>query len=763
MNKFRSVWVTAAAAALVAACSGGAGGGPAPTYAISGNVTGGATSGVTVTLMGAANSTTTDASGNYKFTGLANGMYTVTPSLAGVTFTPPSIAVTVSGASVANQNFVETLPTALALGAPLIPGTTVSSNQLRLSLLPTSTGVLFTDASATPLKGASASTVAASPTGVPLANRLEGPQSVTIAGAYALWVDGVRLNLTPLAGGLTSVLQTGVRDTLLGTTADTAADSTNAYWVNTSSASCSVGPCQWLIQEVPLAGGAAMTLTSVSRPVVALAADANNIYWEEGWIEPVSPGCNCGSQLKMMSKSTHAITVLVDGQLAGTIASGNASWQPTGGLASNGSQVVFGVAGLAAYKVMSVANVPTAGAVTALATVSSPAGFALNSIQGLATDGTNAYWVDASNAAVYRAPLASGAATAIAPTLTTPKGLALSGGNILWTEIGPFVGCCLQMAAGSIRSVPATGGSATTLFSGLDFPVAVAADGAGNIAWTEPWRIALSSAGAAPVTIAGGVASDVARIAADTSNIYVLDGDYIKKLPIAGGIPMKLAAAHAPNLGDASAIDYDITTDGTNVYWTVGSISNSAPTVRSVPVAGGSVTTLALEGAGSRPMDCYWRIAVDAVNVYWTSISQYPIGCSIRKVPIAGGSVTPLVDYAYLRDFVVDGTNVYFSEAGSNPGSIRQIPVSGNASTTFATNVLGWVMAQDAANLYWMDPSPHTGGIFRLPKAGGSQTTLVPGPVATNVLVEADAIAVTPTALYWSESLVGAIFSRTLP
>ncbi|MCI4398646.1 MAG: metallophosphoesterase, partial [Acidobacteria bacterium] len=51
------------------------------TYSISGTVSGAATSGVTMTLSGAASKTTTTASdGTYTFSGLANGSYTVTPS-----------------------------------------------------------------------------------------------------------------------------------------------------------------------------------------------------------------------------------------------------------------------------------------------------------------------------------------------------------------------------------------------------------------------------------------------------------------------------------------------------------------------------------------------------------------------------------------------------------------------------------------------------------------------------------------------------------
>jgi hypothetical protein len=66
-------------------------------------------SGVTITLSGAGSATTiTNTSGNYSFSGVANGSYTVTPSLTGYTFSPASSVVTVSGANVTVSNFVAT-------------------------------------------------------------------------------------------------------------------------------------------------------------------------------------------------------------------------------------------------------------------------------------------------------------------------------------------------------------------------------------------------------------------------------------------------------------------------------------------------------------------------------------------------------------------------------------------------------------------------------------------------------------------------------
>jgi hypothetical protein len=65
----------------------------AAQYTISGQIAASGTglSGVTVALSGASTATTTTGSGgNYSFTALAPGTYTVTPSRAGYTFTPPS-------------------------------------------------------------------------------------------------------------------------------------------------------------------------------------------------------------------------------------------------------------------------------------------------------------------------------------------------------------------------------------------------------------------------------------------------------------------------------------------------------------------------------------------------------------------------------------------------------------------------------------------------------------------------------------------------
>ena len=80
-------------------------------YSISGTVTsGGALPGVTMTLSGAGSgTTTTDGNGYYIFSNLADGGYTVTPSMAGYMMSPLNRAVTLSGADLTWQDFTATI------------------------------------------------------------------------------------------------------------------------------------------------------------------------------------------------------------------------------------------------------------------------------------------------------------------------------------------------------------------------------------------------------------------------------------------------------------------------------------------------------------------------------------------------------------------------------------------------------------------------------------------------------------------------------
>jgi len=99
-----------------------------PTFSISGTITGGG--GATVALTGGATqSLTADPSGNYSFSGLFNGQYTVTPTKAGLTMSPLNRVVTVTTANVTGVNFTASTP-ALAIDATVTTGRSTNATTI---------------------------------------------------------------------------------------------------------------------------------------------------------------------------------------------------------------------------------------------------------------------------------------------------------------------------------------------------------------------------------------------------------------------------------------------------------------------------------------------------------------------------------------------------------------------------------------------------------------------------------------------------------
>jgi hypothetical protein len=142
-------------------------------YGVSGAVTGPFNGSVTLNLAGArSGTTTTDASGKYLFSGLPLGDYTVTPSLAGYTFSPASATVTLSGSEVA-QDFTA--------NAPWVPVTSGTANFLE--------GVWGTAANDVWAVGPNGTILHWNGTGwESVTNPLDGLTN----GPYALWGTGPR-------------------------------------------------------------------------------------------------------------------------------------------------------------------------------------------------------------------------------------------------------------------------------------------------------------------------------------------------------------------------------------------------------------------------------------------------------------------------------------------------------------------------------------------------------------------------------------------
>jgi hypothetical protein len=101
-----------------------------PTFTISGLISGGGGSNATVSLAGTASATTiADASGNYSFSGLYNGSYSVTPANAGFNFAPSTQNVSINGGNVtANFSSAGVTPTGLATDVVVSKDNTAGSS-----------------------------------------------------------------------------------------------------------------------------------------------------------------------------------------------------------------------------------------------------------------------------------------------------------------------------------------------------------------------------------------------------------------------------------------------------------------------------------------------------------------------------------------------------------------------------------------------------------------------------------------------------------
>jgi hypothetical protein len=125
------------------------------------NITGaitGTTDTVTLTVAGTLSGTFFSSAGAYSLTSFPNGSYTITPSLAGFTFSPTSRMITLSGTSVLNADFAAT-----AVGGATITGFTPTTGSTGTTI--TITGTNFTGTSQVQFGGVTAASfVVNSPT-----------------------------------------------------------------------------------------------------------------------------------------------------------------------------------------------------------------------------------------------------------------------------------------------------------------------------------------------------------------------------------------------------------------------------------------------------------------------------------------------------------------------------------------------------------------------------------------------------------------------
>jgi Domain of unknown function (DUF1929)/Bacterial Ig domain/Glyoxal oxidase N-terminus/Kelch motif len=286
-------------------------GGGGSTFNISGTISPSSFgSGVTVTLSGAATAAVTaDASGNYQFSGLANGSYTVTPSKAGFNFTPVSGPVNINGVNVSGVNFAATAQT-WKLSGTISPSSLGSGASVTLS--GTSNATTTADASGNFTfsgLGNGAYTVIPSKTGF---NFSPSSQAANVNGAN---VSGINFTVTAqtwsVSGTISpSSLGSGATITLSGTSnATTTADgSGNFSFSGLANGPYTVTPNKTGFTFSPASSNA--TISGASVTGISFTASSTAQTWSLSGV--ISPAV-AGSSATVALSGTATATTVADG------------------------------------------------------------------------------------------------------------------------------------------------------------------------------------------------------------------------------------------------------------------------------------------------------------------------------------------------------------------------------------------------------------------------------------------------------------------
>jgi len=233
------------------------------------------------------------------------------------------------------------------------------------------------------------------------------------------------------------------------------------------------------------------------------------------------------------------------------------------------------------------------------------------------------------------------------------------------------------------------------------------------------------------------------HIIVDSTHIYYQGPEGVWELSITGGNPTLLVSGPVANFKiDATNIYWVINTDSTTGLPVGSPLTTTYSTLLKMPLAGGTVNSLATTAVGSRMMD----LAVDSTSVYWGTNTA-----GISKVSINGGTPTVLVPTTLnLRDIDVDGQNLYWAD---DKFGIKKVSLSGGLVTTlYAGNGTdrNFYVTTDGINVYWDKQSTKGDQIMRVSVNGGAPTVLATMSPTTDLPQGIGDIEVDASAVYWT-------------
>ncbi len=298
-----------------------------------------------------------------------------------------------------------------------------------------------------------------------------------------------------------------------------------------------------IIRKVGKNGGTVTTLVSGLNHPDAVLFDDFNVYFIERGSWP-----NNNGTIKKVPKKGGAITTLASGlnypQGAAAIDSTNVYWQePTSNIQKVGKN---------------------GGSATTIYS-----GSPYWSLAPISVDIAFIYWTEISENGYTRVlrkmPLGGGTVTTLATGLTSGNDIVLDASNIYWTESGD-VGSGPVAGSGVLRKVPKNGGTVTTLASGLNAPYGITLDFAsGYVFWVETgtWTNGIYNANSGSIkkiSTSGGTITTLASGLNSPSTIQVVGtGIYWSETPNSGGASIK-------KMGEGTASFLRFPLEGYNPY-----------------------------------------------------------------------------------------------------------------------------------------------------------------------------------------------------
>lgn len=605
---------------------------PITSYSISGTLSGAVAQNVTITLSGTnTGSTMTDASGNYSFSGLVNGSYTVTPSPAGYTFSPTNRAIAISGANVTAVNFgvgggsigstgsivtLAKVPGGGATAATLSNGRVYFTdyNNGRLHSVSVDGGEIVTHYLSTGSPGNI----------VHLANQIFVLNTETA---------GILQSLPDTSVGITTL--SGSRN-ISSNPEDIATDGTYVYWSEFdyggawSSQVLRTPLVPTASSPVNISSGASTDklITFPLQGIARIALEVNQLFVSEG----------VTGNVYKVDLSTGGVSTLASALSTGTL-----------------NKLPLAVTGGYLYAVVNGATIvqinKSSGGQTTVAS-----GVIIDS--KIKSDGNGVYWWEQQQTNLVLRSLTSqtGQITNIVTIpATTIYDFYAEGGNVWWFD---------SSSSGnvSVNKVAVSGGSAVTVATfdptlgtnnGM-VPRAIAAD-ATNLYWLGQINaiLTLPKTGGTPAVVTREVNSTMSAITLTSSHIVwgeTYGGRYggVRKIPKAGqNTPGTVWQVPFPSMPK------HMTADATSLYWIEENFNPTSTSVSSMAVADGIVQNLGtLNGNGTRLFPY-----IDTLFIVKNTGSGYVISAMPR---IGGAEVNVVTSNAPIDDLYVIGGILYF-------------------------------------------------------------------------------------------------------